>query len=78
MKKLITSSLFLFSGCILFAQTVNNDDYYTATKPKISFQERVTASIEMGAGVSIFNKTNTEIENNKFGKLSKPNANTTA
>lgn len=61
MKKLITSSLLLFCVTILFSQTNNNDDYYETAKPKISIQDRVTTSIEMGAGFSVFNKSNTGI-----------------
>ena len=57
MKKLITSSLLLFCGTLLFAQTNTNDDYYETSKPKVSIQDRVTTSIEMGAGVSVFNKS---------------------
>ena len=50
----------MFCVSVTVAQTTT-DDYYTASKPKVSFQDRVTASIEMGAGVSIFNKHNTGV-----------------
>ena len=60
MKKLITPVLFLLCVTSVFAQTTT-DDYYTPSKPKLSFQDRVTTSIEMGAGVSVFNKSNTAL-----------------
>lgn len=58
MKKLITSAFLLFCASIMMSQT-GTDDYYLPVKPKLSFQDRVTTSIEMGAGVSVFNKSNT-------------------
>ena len=56
MRKLITPVLFLFCVSITVAQTTS-EDYYNPSKPKLSAQDRVSASMTMGAGVSFLNST---------------------
>ena len=56
MKKLITSSLFLFCASIIVAQT-STDDYYQAPKSNFLSKDKVSASISMGTGMSFFGST---------------------
>lgn len=59
MKKLITQILFLYCSSIVVAQTSIEDDYIA--KPKNISQNRVSASISMGTGLSFLNSTKSTV-----------------
>lgn len=54
MKKLITSTLFLICSFIAVAQTTT-DDYYQTPKSNFLSKDKVSASINIGAGIGFLN-----------------------
>ncbi len=64
MKKLITSILFLYYISVLAAQT-NTDDYYYA-KPKVLPADKISVSINAGAGFSFLNSSKNSIYTSYF------------
>ncbi|MGZ4034373.1 MAG: hypothetical protein ACXVNN_03075 [Bacteroidia bacterium] len=56
MKKLITSTLFLFCASLIIAQTAT-DDYYQKPNTNFLSKDKVSGSISMGTGFSFFNSS---------------------